>query len=165
MLKHLLLMRHAKSSWSNPGLRDHERPLNGRGRRSADIIGQTLSAKGYAPDLIWASDSARTTETAKRLIRVIPGSQTIRYFPGFYHAGPSQVLQIADGEGEPEVSSLMWLGHNPGWGDLFYRFSGQDHPFPTAACAILERKSEGHWLSPDVWNFKTLLLPRNLLGE
>ena len=59
----LILIRHAKSSWANPGQGDHARPLNPRGRRAATAIGGWLADKGYVPDLILCSDAQRTRET------------------------------------------------------------------------------------------------------
>jgi phosphohistidine phosphatase len=102
MLSHLLLMRHAKSSWANPDQSDHARPLNKRGRASADAVGRVLHSRGYSPDLIWASDSMRTKETAQRLVRIIPGAQMAVYEAGFYHASAEQVLNLCDQHGEPE---------------------------------------------------------------
>jgi len=86
-------MRHAKSSWSDGQLTDHERPLNNRGRRAAAEIGSTLHARGYAPDIIWSSDAKRTRETAMLLIREIPGAQTVHYNSEFYHASVETVLK------------------------------------------------------------------------
>lgn len=174
MLSHLLIMRHAKSSWSNPDLPDHARPLNKRGKASADAVGRVLHSRGYSPDLIWSSDSMRTKETAQRLVRIIPGAQKAIYEPGFYHASAEQALSLCEQRGEPEreplgnVSpiKLMLLGHNPGWTSLYEMFSGQSHAFPTATCAVFARKAEaGHWLSPESWRVVDFLLARDLLGE
>ena len=63
MKRKLIIMRHAKSSWNNAHLSDHERPLNGRGRRSAPQVAQQLSAGNHQPEIIFSSDSTRTTET------------------------------------------------------------------------------------------------------
>ncbi|GLQ19357.1 histidine phosphatase family protein [Algimonas porphyrae] len=162
MLTHLLLMRHAKSSWNDPNQTDHERPLNARGRRAAPAVGQALHARGYAPQVIWASDSKRTRETALHLIRAIPGAQRIDYYSEFYHASPSDVFAVARREGEPDVERLMWLGHNPGWGDMHAQFTGRYDDYPTGACTVLERTHEGDWLNPDSWKFVDLILPRLL---
>lgn len=163
MLIHLLIMRHAKSSWSDASLTDHQRPLNSRGRKAATAVGQTLTAKGYAPETIWSSDSKRTRETAMRLIRAIPGAQRVDYFSEMYHASAFEMLSIAKSEGEPEnIERLMWLGHNPGWSTLHEHFAGQSHRFPTAACLILKRRSESDWLSPESWRPIDLILPREL---
>ena len=62
MTRRLILMRHAKSSWDNPFAEDHQRPLNGRGKRSAKAIGEWLRAQGYLPDQILSSSATRTRE-------------------------------------------------------------------------------------------------------
>ena len=154
-------MRHAKSSWDNEGLSDHERPLNGRGERAASAVGAALHARGFAPDLIWSSDSTRTRQTAMRLIRAIPGAQSVEYISGFYHASAQNVLEICEQRGEPELP-LMLLGHNPGWAALHEHFTQQYHNYPTGACTVLKRKYDGHWLSPSSWQFTDLILPREL---
>ena len=107
-------MRHAKSSWDYVDLKDHDRPLNERGQKSADKVAQVLNAQGYAPDIIWCSDAQRTKETAVRIIRVIPGPQKIFHQPGFYMASADNALQFCASAEEPD-GNLMLLGHNPGW--------------------------------------------------
>lgn len=162
MLTHLLLMRHAKSSWKSDVNSDHERPLNDRGREAATAVGGALTARGYAPQTIWCSDAKRTRETAMRLIRAIPGAQTVEYFSEFYHASPSEVLTVAKSRGEPDVERLMWLGHNPGWSELSGLFSGQHDDFPTGAVAVFERIDDADWLSPKNWRLIDFILPRDL---
>ncbi len=163
MLSRLLLMRHAKSSWSDGNQSDHERPLNERGRRAATSVGATLSARDIAPDTIWSSDSKRTRETAMRLIRAIPGAQTVNYTPEFYHAGVETVLRACGKQIEPD-GALMLLGHNPGWSELHAYFTGQYINYPTGACTVLSRKPDGQsdWLDPAAWTFTDLILPRDL---
>lgn len=168
MLSHLLLMRHAKSSWSDRTLSDHERPLNTRGEKSAPAIGAALHARGYAPDIIWSSDSKRTRQTSMLLIREIPGAQTVQYNPNFYHASAELVVNICSGEAEPD-GKLMLLGHNPGWAELHTYFTGQYHNFPTGACTVLARQEtkgncDANWMSPTNWKMIDLLLPRELLA-
>lgn len=165
MLTHLLIMRHAKSSWDNEELSDHERGLNARGRKSADAIARVLSAKNIAPDVIWSSDAQRTRETAERMIRIIPGAQNIFFNSEFYMASAEHVLELCQSAEEPN-GRLLLLGHNPGWSILFEYFSGHAHRYPTGACGIFVRKNnKSDWLSPDAWQFKELLLPRDILGE
>lgn len=121
---YLLIMRHAKSSWSDASLTDHERPLNKRGKHAARAVGKALTARGYAPNIIWSSDSKRTRETAMGLIRAIPGAQMVRYFSEFYHGSFIDVDTVCNREVLPE-GNLMWLGHNPGWADMYGQFSGR----------------------------------------
>ena len=163
MLPRLLLMRHAKSSWADDQMSDHERPLNDRGRRAATAMGAALTARGYAPDIIWSSDAKRTRETAILLIRAIPGPQTINYTSDFYHASVETVLSVCGKAIEPD-QPLMLLGHNPGWSELHHYFTGQPHDYPTGACTVLTRKDNGisDWLDPAAWKFADLILPRSL---
>ncbi|WP_017931014.1 SixA phosphatase family protein [Robiginitomaculum antarcticum] len=165
MLETLLLMRHAKSSWENKGLVDHARPLNSRGRKSADIVGRTLTARGFAPNEIWSSDSARTLETAKRLIRIIPGAQSIRHIPDLYHSSAADIRKILKNYGEPDCTSLMVLAHNPGISEFFEDFSRRAHPFPTACCAVFKRKNDGDWLNQNNWLLTDILVARQLMEE
>ncbi|MEP1229837.1 MAG: histidine phosphatase family protein [Litorimonas sp.] len=165
MLSHLLIMRHAKSSWSDGNMSDHERPLNEHGQQSAEAMGATLYARGYAPDIIWSSDALRTRQTAMRLIRAIPGAQSVEYSSDFYHASASQALSLCGRQIEPD-GRLMLLGHNPGWAELHSYFTGQQTDFPTAACSVLKRtgKGDGDWLSPKSWRMIDYILPRELLA-
>lgn len=47
-MKRLWLLRHAKSSWEDPGLPDPDRPLAPRGRRAAELLAAILPALGDA---------------------------------------------------------------------------------------------------------------------
>lgn len=163
MLTHLLLMRHAKSSWKDDTLADHARPLNKRGRESADVVARALSAKGVAPDVIWASDAQRTSETAKRLIHIIPGAQTVIRTPEFYHASASQVIAQCLSQSEPN-GKLMLLGHNPGWSELALHFTGREFNLPTAGCLVFKRKDSDScdWMSPKHWQLADYLIPKEL---
>jgi len=164
MINRLLFMRHAKSSWDNAALTDHERPLNEQGQRAATKIGEVLTARKLAPDMIWSSDSKRTRETAMRLIRAIPGAQTVRYFGALYHGGIEDVLSLCQTETEPN-GALMLLGHNPGWSSLYTHYADSVFDFPTAACAVFTRtKSQAPWYDPSCWRPIDLLLPRELMA-
>lgn len=158
--QHLLLMRHAKSSWDHEDLSDHERPLNKRGIRASRDIGGVLRAKKLVPDYVWSSDSRRTRETFDL---AFPDSEIIpKWLGGFYHATANQVLYLCAEQGEPE-GTLMLLGHNPGWEDLLFHFSGLSRRMPTGACAIFKRTdTAADWLERESWRLMDYLLPRNL---
>ncbi len=158
--QHLLLMRHAKSSWNHDGLTDHERPLNGRGRRAAKKIGAVLRARALVPNHIWSSDSQRTRETYERCFANTDNKPI--WHEGFYHASANQVLYLCAENGEPQTGILMLLGHNPGWEDLLFHFSGLSRRMPTGACAVFTRINEKtDWLERKSWRLADLLLPRD----
>ena len=67
-MKTLLILRHAKSSWADPGMADHDRPLNARGKRDAPRMGRLIAEQGLHPDIIVSSTAKRARSTAKRVI-------------------------------------------------------------------------------------------------
>ena len=98
-MKKLILMRHAKSSWDNPALDDHARPWNGRGRVSADAMGDWLRNRKYTPDQALVSDSARTRETFLRLGFICDTS----FESALYHASAQgmQKQSVTNGPEDP----------------------------------------------------------------
>ena len=85
------------------------------------------------------------------------------YLKGFYHAPANKVLYLCAERGEPEAGPLMLVGHNPGWEDLFYHFTGMSRRMPTGACAIFARTREkADWLAPESWRLLDYVLPREL---
>jgi phosphohistidine phosphatase len=106
--KRLFLLRHAKSSWDDPGLDDHERPLAPRGRRAVNVLGEHLREHDIHPVQVLCSTSRRTRET---LEGVQPGGETL-IEAELYHADPAQLLErlrrVSD-----DVESVMVIGHNP----------------------------------------------------
>ena len=64
-MKTLLVLRHAKSSWNDTALDDHERPLNKRGRRDGPRMGDLVREHRLTPDVIISSDAVRARLTAE----------------------------------------------------------------------------------------------------
>lgn len=165
MISHLLFMRHAQASWTEDTLSDHARALSKRGHKEADIVAKTLIARGYAPDIIWASTAQRTQETARRLIRIIEGPQVILKVPEFYNSSAAQVLSHIQTAQEPN-GNLMLLGHNPGWSELASHFTGRAENMPTAMCFVFKRRHPGeNWLSPKSWRLIDEIIAGDLLGS
>ncbi len=137
----LILTRHAKSSWDESGLSDHDRPLAKRGRQSADAIGRWLLTKGYIPQIIQCSTAKRTQETWLRIEKFIAQSCHVSYQPGLYHGHPESILQCLIGAAG---SPVMVIGHNPGIGSFAESIVQEvpSHPaffqYPTAATLVCE---------------------------
>jgi phosphohistidine phosphatase len=138
----LYLLRHAKSSWSDPTLADHERPLSPRGHRDAKRIADHIRRLGIAPALVLCSTSRRTRETLE-LLRPALDAATVSLEPELYAASADTLLERLHAV-PGEVASVMLIGHNPGLEDLA-RLLASDGPelgrletkFPTAALATL----------------------------
>ena len=152
MRTRLIIMRHAKSSWSDASLDDHERPLNKRGRRDAPRIAQELYDREWIPDRIRVSTSKRTMETLE-LMETISRNSTIDVEPGLYHSNISTLLQAV--EEVEEGKTTMILSHNPGCEILVYQLSNHLETMPTAAAALFEKQQEG-WILIDIFQPKKL---------
>ena len=64
-MKTLILVRHAKSDWNEPGLSDIERPLNERGKKDAPMMAKRLRKKGLKIDAFLSSPAKRAFRTAR----------------------------------------------------------------------------------------------------
>jgi phosphohistidine phosphatase len=108
----LILTRHAKSSWDDPALDDHDRPLNKRGCRAARALGDWLASRGYEPEEVLCSTSLRTRQTWD-LIAATPLEvlANLRLDGKLYHAGPEAMLTELK---TATHDTVMMLGHNPG---------------------------------------------------
>jgi phosphohistidine phosphatase len=141
----LTLVRHAKSSWNDPGLDDFMRPLNDRGRRDAPEMGRRLRQGGVQPALIVSSPAKRAIKTA----RIIAGELDIHEAdivenPGIYEATAAELLELV--QGLPDITrDVMLVGHNPGLADLalFFLRSGIDD-IPTCGVVRLAFDAQ-HW--------------------
>ena len=94
-MRRLLLLRHAKSSWADPGVRDHDRPLNDRGRTAAPLVGGYLRAHDLIPDRVLCSSARRTCETLALLD--LPDSVDIEIEHVLYLAYAETVLDGRSG--------------------------------------------------------------------
>jgi phosphohistidine phosphatase len=121
-MRQLLLLRHAKSSWDDPRMPDHARPLNARGRRAAHAIREVMRNLNLAPDLVLVSSARRTLQTLEQLE---PWDETpiIEPLDSLYLTAAPQLLQVLHGVAET-VRSVLLIGHNPGLHELATLLAG-----------------------------------------
>ena len=135
-MKRLLVMRHAKSSWKEAGLSDHDRPLNKRGRKTAPVLGGLLVEQQMVPDLIVASTAERTRKTAELVAEACQYEQQIIHESHLYLAPPSMYFNVI-GQMPNELETILVIGHNPGVEDLVALLTDRFRPMPTGALAEL----------------------------
>ena len=112
-MKTLYLIRHAKSSWSDPTLRDFERPLNKRGKRDAPFMAEQLKRKGVVPDLIISSPAVRAKKTANQFAKTLGyPKKEIDFKPAIYDADEDDLLTILQAI-QASRHSVLLFGHNP----------------------------------------------------
>jgi phosphohistidine phosphatase len=138
-MKELLLLRHAKSSWANPGQADIDRPLSRRGRRAATQICGWLAEKGLRPSLVLCSSSRRTRETLDLLHEALGPQVPVHLEPALYLADPASLLarlrRVPAG-----IPSIMLIGHNPGLQELALEFTRSARSTPSDIRDRLMRK-------------------------
>ena len=165
----LYLLRHAKSSWDDPTLADHDRPLAARGRRAADTIAGHIRAEGIAPELVLCSPALRTRQTLELVSDgFTEASAEIVYEPALYGASASELMARLRGVAA-EVGSVMLIGHQPALQDLalglvgagpgLERLSGK---FPTAALATFALTGPWAELSPGSARLLDIVKPKQL---
>ncbi|WP_010137520.1 SixA phosphatase family protein [Oceanicola sp. S124] len=162
MTRRLILMRHAKSSWGDPQLPDHERPLNSRGRRAAHLLGDWLRAHAPLPDQALVSTSLRTRESWDGLgLGLLP-----ELHEDLYHAEPPQLL---DSLQRASGGVVLVLAHNPGIGLFAARLLREPpaHPrfadYPTGATLVAEFDiADWSALRPGTGRVVDFVVPREL---
>ena len=117
-MRELFLMRHAKSSWDDPTLADFDRPLNGRGREDAPLMGRFLKKSGIKPDLIVSSPARRAKKTARIVAEELGyDKDKIRFVEGVYEASLQSLIYTVCGFPD-EAKRVLLVGHNPGMSEL-----------------------------------------------
>jgi phosphohistidine phosphatase len=161
-VRRLWLLRHAKSSWDDDGLADHERPLALRGLKAGKRVARWAERNGVRPGLVLCSTAVRARAT---LDLVLPGlgRPDVALDDRLYHASAGGLLTRVQ-EVDPDIRELLLIGHNPGLHDLACLLAppGPD-AFPTGALAELQ-------LAVSDWGKATagcatvgrLVLPRSL---
>lgn len=171
-MRQLLLLRHAKSSWEDAALTDHDRPLDPEGQDAARAMRAAIGRLGMMPQLVLVSSARRTRETLE-VMEPLPGDPRIRRLTELYLASPRQILdQLV--ETPADITSILVIAHNPGLHDLAMMLAGAHgmslggpgsrrlaRGFPTAALA--EFSVAGDWrILPDGARLTRFLAPHDL---
>jgi phosphohistidine phosphatase len=132
----LYLLRHAKSSWNDPTLRDFDRPLKKRGREAAERIGQRMALEALSNPLVICSPAVRTRETAQIVLANANLQVEPRFDDRIYEASRRELVQIVTETPDDKEVAIM-IGHNPGFEELLSFLTGEHRRMPTCALAKL----------------------------
>ena len=155
-MKTLILMRHAKSSWKDPDLSDHDRPLKKRGRKDAKRIARELLKHDLIPELILSSTAARAKETVEAVLESLEDDIPVEYSEALYMAEPQDFLDIL-ATLPSDLNVIMLVGHNPGMEAYLQIINGNIESMPTASLAKLKLKL-------DDWQGISIDTPGKLAG-
>lgn len=141
----LYVLRHAKSSWSNSCLADHDRPLAPRGERAAAALAGHVAAIDPPPALVLCSSARRAQDTLEPVRAHLPESTAVLVEDGLYGASAREIVDRLRQVPE-DTPSVLVVGHNPGLEDLVCGLGRDGDPeliarvhakFPTGAFAAL----------------------------
>ncbi len=135
-MKNLLLLRHAKSSWKDDSLNDHERPLKKRGKKDAKRIAKVILENDLIPDLILSSSAMRARETVAIIIENLDTDIETIFSRELYMAEPEDFFEILSAIDNPH-QIVMIVGHNPGLEAFLQILGGEIEALPTAGLAQL----------------------------
>lgn len=164
-MKSLFLIRHAKSSWDNPGIRDFDRGLNERGLREAPMMAGLLLQRGFTPDLIVSSPAKRAFSTARFFAEAFGHpEQNIERIPDIYEASVMDILHII--HKLPDAAQRVYIfGHNPTFTDVANRFA-DDFIDNVPTCGIVHLETEAErWadMYEDNTRLRACLFPKEVL--
>lgn len=144
-MKELILVRHAKSDWGNPGLDDFDRPLNERGKRDAPAMAQRLLDKKISIDLIVSSPAKRAAKTAKAFAEAYGIKKSeILFLPELYLAPPSVFFKVLNGL-DTKAKTVALFSHNEGITDFANQLSqARIDNIPTCGVFAVKVKAD-HW--------------------
>jgi phosphohistidine phosphatase len=172
-LKTLYLLRHAKSSWDDERLADHDRPLAPRGQQDARHMASHMRRAKVRPQLVLCSSAARALQTYEAISSAMGPSVPGLVEDELYGASDSD-LRVRIHEVPETVDALLLIGHNPGLQDLALGIAGDGDDqalarlgdkFPTCALATLDIPTSWGALGPGHAIFRSLVVPAELPGN
>ncbi len=135
-MKTLLLMRHAKSSWKDDSLEDHERPLKKRGKKDAKLIAKVMLKNELYPDLVLSSTSVRTQQTVEEITSKMEYEGKIVYLDDLYMGEPQDFIDALKNLND-SYQTVLIVAHNPGLEAYLQIIDGEIEAMPTGALGYL----------------------------
>ncbi len=165
IMKTLLVMRHAKSSWDYPDLADFDRPLSSIGLDVAPFMGNIMYQNKLQPDLIVCSPAKRARQTAVLIKEVAGSTGHVEYKDRLYEASPNAIMEIVSNV-HNAYESVLLIGHNPGIEDFIRILTGNVETMPSGSIAKINFDI-GNWsdLQADCGSLEMVLRPKELMKD
>ena len=167
----LYIMRHAKSSWANPGEKDYDRALNDRGLQDLPLIAAAMRDRGYLPDHVYCSPAKRTRLTLHGIMAAFGNDPPdVDYVETLYFGDQGSYLDVINDH--TDGTAIMLIGHNPMCEILAASLSGKGDAqaldrmrakYPTGAMAVLDFDVDD-WsrVRPGSGQLRAFMMPRDL---
>jgi len=163
-MKNLLILRHAKSDWSQPYTSDYDRPLNERGKKDAPLIGEEIFRRKIVPQIILSSTAKRAKRTAEKVSQSFNYQGKIVWMEKFYFGDEDDIIKALQTI-ESQYERVMIVGHNPTLENLvaLLTSSKMDIELPTASLVSIDFNFEA-WnkLTLNSGEFKFIIKPRDI---
>lgn len=161
-MKTLLLLRHAKSSKDDPSLKDFDRPLNARGKKDTQLIGTYIRNQKMNADLVISSPAERARQTAELVLKSAGLKVELTFDKRIYEASGRRFLNVIS-QVEDTANTVILIGHNSGFEELFEALIGEARHLPTASLTCIELDVE-KWskVRTGVGYLKWLVAPKEL---
>jgi len=158
MLRKIILLRHAKSSWKDPSLRDFDRPLSKRGVKDTKLMKEHIASLVKGVDEIYSSPSIRTSQTINQLV---PEISHVNYLASLYLGDVSVVLSLLESI-QTRIKTVMIVGHNPCIQEMMeILWEKPVEKFPTCAAAVFSFQNGWSKTNTPIGNLEKFLKPRD----
>lgn len=169
-MRHILILRHAKSDWATAGMSDFERPLAARGRHAAAAMGAFMADSCPMPDVVLCSAARRAVETWHIVARQWPEAPEAVFSEELYNAATADLYMRL--RQQIDAQAVLLVGHHPGFDGLAISLAAdqQAEPvhkmrikYPTAGLAHLT--FDGSWsdLEPETADLVRFVRPKDLV--
>lgn len=169
-MRHILVLRHAKSDWATAGMSDFDRPLAARGRHAAAAMGAFMADACPLPDVILCSAARRAVETWQIVARQWPDAPPAVFSDELYNAATGDLmLRLTQ---QTDATTVMLVGHHPGFDGLAISLAADQQAdlvdkmrikFPTAALAHLTFAGSWSDLRPETADLVRFVRPKDLV--
>ena len=167
MMKELVLIRHAKSSWDDLRVSDHDRPLNVRGERDAPFMATWLSSRIAVPDMVIVSTAVRARETADKFIKAMGISEDhVVRTRDVYEASVDSLLDTIAWVPPQEAERVMVVGHNPTMTMMLDRLTTERvDNMPTCSIAVIRFPEATSWKDLPNGELSLFATPKGVRGD
>lgn len=169
----LSLLRHAKSAWNIPGLRDFDRPLAPRGKKAAPRMGRFIAQNGLEPDLVLCSPAMRARATLDLILPEFATTPEVQFTEGLYGVGSDDMLRLIRALPQSCMHAML-VGHNPAMQALALELAGGGDAdaiealgarLPTGALAVFDFDCGWLEIAPGGGTLRLFMTPRALRGR
>ena len=171
----LMLLRHAKSSWTEPGMDDRSRPLSRRGLAAAPVMGAFMRREGLIPELVLCSPARRARDTWKLAGDELKTAPKLLIEDAIYDFGNGGRILDAIHARAGIAKTLLVIGHNPSLERLALRLIGDakgraakemERKYPTGALAVVDfDKPDWTKIGDGLGRLASFTRPRDLIRE